>query len=116
MSYQDRPASPLQVRERAVCMCEIGASCTSYEPGHAVHLIQRRLVAATPGEWVDAIVESVDTAAGVVRVRDVFDQAPRTLFSAAGAANAVRVGEPVAVHPRYHVLARGAQRFNVRAD
>lgn len=116
MSHQYRPTSPLEVRERAVCMCEIGAACTSYAPGHAVHLIQRRLVAATPAEWIDAIVVAVDPARGRLTVSGALDDRPRTLWSAAGAADAVSPGEPVALHARYHVLALGPQRFNVRAD
>jgi hypothetical protein len=32
-----------------------GRACSSFAAGHAVHLIQSRLVSATPGEWVDAI-------------------------------------------------------------
>ena len=50
-------------------MCSQGAPCSSFAPGHAVHLIQARLVSATPREWVDAIVEHSDAQDGVVVVR-----------------------------------------------
>ena len=35
------------------------------------------------------------------------------VWNGAGAADAVATGSPVAFHPRYHVLAAGAARFNV---
>ena len=44
MSTPHRHLPPLQVRERAACMCVHGESCSSFAPGHALHLIQARLV------------------------------------------------------------------------
>jgi hypothetical protein len=96
-------------------MCEAGAACTSYSPGHAVHLIQARLASAMPSEWVDAIVESVDAGAQVLEIRDFATGRTRSFWNGAGATDVVSVGEPVAVHGRYHVLARGPQWFNVVA-
>ena len=52
------------VRQDTVCMCVHGRACSSFAPGHAVHLIQARLASATPGEWVDAIVTSTDASEG----------------------------------------------------
>lgn len=95
-------------------MCHSGGPCTSYDPGHALHLIQSRLAAATPAEWVDAIVVGADAARGTVTVRTWTSDADTTYFSAAGAADIARPGEPVAVHARYRVLAAGRSRFNVR--
>lgn len=116
MSNRIRPAQPTTpVRERAMCMCGTGEACTSFAPGHALHLIQARLAASTPSYWVDGIVERVDGAEGVVVVRDLGSAAVRTLWSGVGAARAVVVGEPVAVHSRYHVLTVGTARFNVLA-
>jgi hypothetical protein len=104
---------PLEVRERAICMCFDGGPCTSYAPGHALHLIQARLAAATPSDWVDGIVEEADAATGVVVVTSFVDGTAHTVWNGAGAAARVEVGSPVALHARYDVLAAGSARFNV---
>jgi len=104
---------PLSVRERAACMCIHGQSCSSFAPGHALHLIQSRLSSATPSEWVDAIVESADAAHGVVVLRTVSGAEQVELWSGSGAARDVAPGTPVALHGRYDVLAVGSLRFNV---
>ncbi|WP_127475500.1 hypothetical protein [Microbacterium sulfonylureivorans] len=113
MSSQHRHIPPLQVRERAECMCDHGDVCSSFAPGHALHLIQSRLASATPSDWADAIVESVDPSSGEIVVRGLEDGAPVALWSGAGAAIVLTPGAPVAVHERYHVLAVGRERFNV---
>ena len=73
------------VRQGAVCMCVHGRACSSFAPGHAVHLIQARLASATPGEWVDAIVTSTDASEGSLLLHTL-DGAPVALWSGAGAA------------------------------
>lgn len=103
--------SPAPVRERAACMCIGGAACSSFAPGHALHLIQVRLASATPTEWTDAIVASVDAAAGELVVRTLDGESVR-LWNAAGAADSVQAGMPVALHARYDVLAVGRTMFN----
>jgi len=103
--------SPVPARERAACMCATGADCSSYAPGHALHLIQARLASATPAEWVDAFVESVDPTRGELTVRTLNGEAV-TLWSGAGAAASVALGLPIALHARYDVLAVGTVRFN----
>ena len=106
--------SPLPVRERAACMCSHGGRCSSFAPGHALHLIQARLASATPGEWVDAIVTSTDASEGSLLLHTV-DGAPVALWSGAGAADHLVVGTPVAFHPRYHALSVGGRLFNCLA-
>ena len=69
MSSPQRHNPPVEVRERAACMCDHGDVCSSFAPGHALHLIQSRLASATPSDWADAIVESADAATGVIVVR-----------------------------------------------
>ncbi len=113
MSTPHRHLPPLQVRERAACMCVHGGSCSSFAPGHALHLIQARLSSATPTEWVDAVVESADAANGVVVLRTVLDATQIELWSGSGAAADLDAGTPVALHGRYDVLAIGSARFNV---
>ena len=113
MSSQHRHIPPLQVRERAACMCDVGDACSSYAPGHALHLIQSRLASATPSDWSDGIVESADAATGTIVVRDLTSAAPITVRNGAGAARALTPGTPVAVHGRYNVLAVGREHFNI---
>lgn len=104
--------SPLEVTERAACMCDHGDVCSSFAPGHALHLIQARLASATPSDWVDGIVEQADAVAGELRVRGL-DGDYHTLWNASGAALEAPQGTPVALHSRYHVLAVGRVQFNV---
>lgn len=92
-------------------MCAIGGACSSFAPGHAVHLIQARLVSATPTEWVDAIVTAVH-GDGSLEVHTVADGTLITLWNGAGAASQVSPGVPVALHGRYHVLNVGGRLFN----
>jgi hypothetical protein len=116
VSTPHSPIPPLEVRERAACMCEIGSTCSTFAPGHAIHLIQARLASATPSEWVDTIVEATDVATGSLVVRTVEDGVPILLWNGAGASGMLEVGTPVALHDRYHVLATGAHWFNVLRD
>ncbi|WP_235007889.1 hypothetical protein [Microbacterium timonense] len=113
MSSPHRHIPPLEVRERAACMCDHGDVCSSFAPGHALHLIQARLAAATPSDWSDAIVEASDPRSGFVIVRTLADGAAIALWNGTGAAAAATPGTPVALHERYHVLAVGGARFNV---
>jgi len=113
VSSPHRHLPPAPVRERAACMCVHGDSCSSFAPGHALHLIQARLASATPSEWVDAIVESTDAVAGVVVLRTVSATEQVELWSGSGAAHQATPGAPVALHGRYGVLAVGSLRFNV---
>lgn len=115
MSTSHPRIPPALVRERAACMCEHGYDCSSYAPGHAVHLIQSRLASATPSEWVDAIVESTDVEEGTLALRAVSDGARIVIWNGGSAARDVTAGTPVALHGRYHVLADGGRRYNVAA-
>ena len=99
------------VRQGAVCMCVHGRACSSFAPGHAVHLIQARLASATPGEWLDAIVTTVDASEGSLLLHTL-DGGPLALWSGAGAAHHLVPGTPVAFHPRYHALSVGGHLFN----
>lgn len=105
--------TPAPVRQDAVCMCARGGACSSFAPGHAVHLIQARLVAATPSEWVDAVVTEADAATGTLVVHGVLDDVEIVLWNGAGAADAVVPGTPVAFHARYHALHAAGRVFNV---
>lgn len=93
-------------------MCSSGRACSSFAPGHAVHLIQARRVAATPAEWVDAVVTRVCPDDGEIELTTWHADGRIRLWNGAGGADAATLGEPVAYHPRHHVLAVGTQRFN----
>ena len=103
---------PLEVQERAACMCDHGDTCSSFAPGHALHLIQARLASATPSDWADAIVAEADARSGFVVVRTLAGE-EIALWNGTGAAESAAPGTPVALHERYHVLAVGTARFNV---
>lgn len=98
-------------RQSGSCMCARGGACSSFAPGHAVHLIQARLVSATSSEWSDAIVASVDPD-GTLTLADFTDGTRITVWNGAGAADEVVAGEPVAYHRRYHALSVGGRLFN----
>lgn len=104
--------SPVLARQAVACMCDHGDVCSSYAPGHALHLIQARLASATAAGWTDALVSGVDRASGIVRVTTL-DGEMLSLWNAGGAALEVEPGQPVAVHTRWDVLAIGALRYNV---
>lgn len=112
MSTPHNRLTPAPVRQDAVCMCVHGGACSSYAPGHGVHLIQARVVSATPAEWVDALVVANDPDSGTVELRTL-DGAPVSLWNGAGAADAVVPGAPVAYHARYHALNVSGALFNV---
>lgn len=104
------PAVP--ARGAGDCMCSVGRACSSFAAGHAVHRVQARLVAATPGEWVDAIVLSADAASGSIRIRTFEEGHEVSLWNGAGGAAELRAGDPVALHERHNVLAIGSTRYN----
>lgn len=109
----NRP-SPLPVRERAACMCVRGDVCSSFAPGHALHLVQARIASATPSKWSDGIVEFADATNGELTVRTLSGEAHR-LWNGSGAALEASAGTPVALHVQYGVLAVGRTQFNVAA-
>ncbi|RKN69393.1 hypothetical protein D7252_01980 [Microbacterium sp. CGR2] len=96
-------------------MCEHGDRCSSFAPGHALHLIQARIAAATPAEWVDGIVESADAVSGDLVVRGL-DGRAHALWNGSGAALEAPTGSPVALHLRYGVLSVGRTQFNVAGE
>jgi hypothetical protein len=92
--------------------CEAAAECESHRPGHGLHLMQERLAAATASRWIDAIVADVDDA-GFVTLADFGTGDLRRVWHHDAFDGALSVGEPVALHGVYGVLARGDERFSV---
>lgn len=116
MSKPQRPFSPLEVREQAVCMCVHGGSCSIYAPGHSLHLLQARLASSTPSQWRDAIVESANPASGSIVVHLLDNDSVLQVWNASGAAESLVAGSPVAVHALHGVLAAGPRWFNVASS
>ncbi len=94
--------------------CVLGEDlmCAHVTPGHTLDVMRRRLAAATPSRFQDALVVSVSGSVAelvllgsgtVVRVWN---------HEALGAVLAV--GEPVALHPVYDVLAVGDDWVSIR--
>jgi hypothetical protein len=94
----------------ATCACESDEMCADTRPGHGLHALQLRLAAATPSRWLDGIV---------VTVREewidvlTLDGDVLSLWNHGDLAEVATVGEPVALHAVYNVLAAGSRRFNV---
>ena len=112
MSIPQTRLSPLEVRQGAACMCDHGYACSSFAPGHALHLIQARMASATPLGWADALVEDADAASGVLILRTLDGEAV-TVWNAGGAALEAAAGAPVSLHRDYAVLAIGSTLYNV---
>ncbi len=97
-------------------LLECHDDCMAAAPGHALSLIQERLASATPGKWADAVVIAV-SAAGWIEVAALSDDSTLLLWNHADHTGELRVGDPVAVHPVYDVLAVGGSKYSVlRAD
>jgi hypothetical protein len=92
-------------------------SCSSIGPGHTLSLMQRRVAAATPSSWVDGFVSGIDDEQWVEVVSLDGEVVARLwhhdFFDGGAAGQGLAVGDAVAVHPTYHVLAVGAEWFNV---
>jgi hypothetical protein len=86
--------------------------CPQNAPGHALHLTQRRAAAATSGKWRDSVVTHV-TPDGWITLASIHDGSATRVWQHAGEAPAVTVGDPVALHGLYNVLARGAEWHSV---
>jgi hypothetical protein len=71
-------------------------------------LVRERLAAATPRKWVDAVV-MCESANGWIELRTL-DGRTLTVWSDG---ELLGVGEPVALHSVYDVLARGDERRSV---
>ncbi|WP_308796819.1 hypothetical protein [Agromyces silvae] len=113
MSHPEPHAATQPHAGRVMVMrgCESHEACVSDRPGHGVNAVQARLAHATPSKWVDAIVVDVDRA-GFVTVADL-GGGIRRLWHHAPLDDVLTVGDPVAVHGVYGVLAHAESRFSV---
>ncbi len=95
----------------ATCPGELAMGCSAVGPGHVLHPLQRTVTAATPSSWLDAVVgEARDGGWTALHLLD--DGREVTVWHHGPLAGAAR-GEPVALHPTYHVLAVAGHWVNV---
>ena len=92
--------------------CVSASECRSDRPGHGLHAMQERLAATTASKWIDAIVTEVD-ANGFATLVDFDGGEGHRVWHHDAFSGALHVGEPVALHALYGVLARGDRRFSV---
>lgn len=113
MSNRDPHAATQPHSGRAMGMrgCEAHTACSSDRPGHGLNAVQARLAHATPSKWLDVIIVDVDPD-GFVTVADL-GGGIRRLWHHAPLADSLSVGEPVALHAVYGVLAHAEHRFSV---
>lgn len=81
-------------------------------PGHGLQPILARAAAASPSQWTDAVVGHI-TAAGSIELHDAFSGEPHRVWTHHDLTGRVRVGDPVALHRRYGILALGRARWSV---
>ncbi len=93
-------------------LLECRDDCEATAPGHGLPLIQERLASATPGKWADAVVVAVSTA-GWIEIAVLSDDDTLMLWNHADHTDSLSVGDPVAVHSVYDVLAVGGAKYNV---
>lgn len=103
-----------QPTTRHAATCAAGVGCAEVDAGHAMHPLQRTVAAATPSSWLDAVVGQ-SHADGWTVLHALADGREIAVWHHAPAPGAAP-GEPVALHPAYHVLAVAGQWLNVLVD
>jgi hypothetical protein len=81
-----------------------------------LNLVQLRVASATRSRWTDAIVHETTDTGWIALAPLTTDDASNELvwvWHHADLTNAIGVGDPVALHDLYNVLAAGHGRFNV---
>ena len=92
--------------------CESATECRSHRPGHGLHVMQDRLATTTASKWIDAIVVDVDDQ-GFATLADLDGDGLRRVWHHDAFGGTLALGEPVALHVVYGVLARGDERHSV---
>ena len=93
--------------------CLEGEACSSLRPGHDLHPMQDRLSRIAASRWLDAIVVATG-ADGFVELLDL-DGRTRRVWHHGALTGRLAVGDPVALHDVYDVLAHGDERISVAA-
>ena len=90
--------------------CVEGEACASDRPGHGLHPMQDRLSRIAGSRWVDAVVTTSGTD-GFVELLDL-DGGVHRVWHHGALTGRLAVGDPVALHGVYGVLARGDDRYS----
>jgi hypothetical protein len=96
--------------EHELCACGMGHD--RWDGGHSLSFMQTRLAGATSTKWRDAIVDAV-SASGTISVTTLDDGQTVALWHHSNPGELLEVGEPVALHSVYHVLAIGGAWISV---
>jgi len=86
---------------------------SAFQPGFGLHPIMERAAGATSRQWRDAFVETAH-ASGDIVLRTLEDGRIIRTWNHLDNTHVIAVGEPVAVHERFGVLAVGRVRLSVR--
>jgi hypothetical protein len=85
-----------------------------FQPGFALHPIQRSAALATSTKWRDALVSSV-TDDGVIELVVLENDSVIRVWNYLDLTASVTPGEPVSLHSQYNVLAVGNLLLSVQA-
>ncbi|WP_110589715.1 hypothetical protein [Microbacterium suaedae] len=96
----------------AAALHPAGDMCAHATPGHDLHPVQRRLAAATPTRWIDAIAGSTSDD-GRLDLWSLDGELVARVWHHEHLAEIARTGSPVALHTGYHVLAAAGAWHNV---
>jgi hypothetical protein len=100
------------IEQNVIRTCDHGMLCVDDRPGHAMTLLRLRLSTSTPRGWSDAVVAEAGDG-GWVRLRLWDDGDERWLWHHSSLAGSLHIGDPVALHEAYSVLAVGTDRYSV---
>jgi hypothetical protein len=109
------PRASADVTRVTLGECALGQECDHPAAGHSLSFMQRRLAGATSTKWLDAIVGDVSNT-GRVRLTTVADGQDIVIWHHSDVSGLMQVGEPVALHAIYHVLAVGLSWINVSIE
>jgi hypothetical protein len=86
--------------------------CAGHGAGHGLLTLHKRVIAATPSKWRDAIVLS-SSADGWIAVALFSTGETVWVWNHVDHTATAPVGTPVALHAAYHALAIGSEHLNV---
>jgi hypothetical protein len=109
---ESNPSAHNDTTHARLVECSADTGCEILAPGHTLSLMRRRLAQATPSKWIDALVVGIGTD-GTVDVTTLDDGTSLRLSHHTRTDIVLQVGEPVAVHSVYGVLAAGTTWLNV---
>jgi len=89
----------------------VSTPCRTYAPGHQLNPVHAGAVGRTPEGWRDGTITAIHDRQIVVAY--LHEDASAEVWHHRGLGEAVEIGEPVAVHERYHAMRIGRRLLNV---